>query len=73
GGSHGLATCKERPPAGAAARKGLPPTASPITSRGGDTGHKGGRPWAGRLPTAKGNCRLRRGNGDDGTLRVKEG
>ncbi|RWV77451.1 hypothetical protein GW17_00061716 [Ensete ventricosum] len=55
------------------ARKGLLPTDSPITSRGSDADRRGGRPLAGRLPIAKGSHRLRRGRGDGGAVRVKEG
>ncbi|RRT37495.1 hypothetical protein B296_00045520 [Ensete ventricosum] len=55
------------------ARKGLPPTANPVASRGDGVGHKGGRPLAGRLPTVKGSCRLCRGSDGDDTVRVKEG
>ncbi|RRT40779.1 hypothetical protein B296_00003341, partial [Ensete ventricosum] len=39
-------------------RKGLLPTASPATSRGGDASGMGGHPLAARLPTGKGNRRL---------------
>ncbi|RWV95353.1 hypothetical protein GW17_00042028 [Ensete ventricosum] len=74
---HGLATYKGRPatarPLGAAARKGLLPVASPAASRGGGAGRRGGRPLAGWLPTEKGSCRLCRGSGGGGTVRVKEG
>ncbi|RZS23279.1 hypothetical protein BHM03_00056186, partial [Ensete ventricosum] len=45
------------------ARKGLPPVTSPTASRGGDAGHKGGRPLAGRLSAGKSSHRLR----DSGT------
>ncbi|RZS25845.1 hypothetical protein BHM03_00059107, partial [Ensete ventricosum] len=48
------------------ARKGLSPAASPTTSRGGGAGRRGGRPLAGRVPTAMGSRRLRRGSDDDG-------
>ncbi|RWW15776.1 hypothetical protein GW17_00020369, partial [Ensete ventricosum] len=53
--------------------KGLPPAASPAANRGGSASRRGGRPLAGWLPIAKGNRRLRRGSGDDGAVRVKEG
>ncbi|RRT82630.1 hypothetical protein B296_00011038 [Ensete ventricosum] len=68
---HGLATCKGRLPAGAATGKGLLPVDSLAASRGGGAD----RPLAGRLPTAKGSHRLRRGSGssDGGAVRVKEG
>ncbi|RWW02617.1 hypothetical protein BHE74_00010625 [Ensete ventricosum] len=52
-------------------RKGLPPAASPATSRGGAAGYRGGRPLAGWLPIAKDNRRLHRGSGDDGAMRVE--
>ncbi|RWV84054.1 hypothetical protein GW17_00054266 [Ensete ventricosum] len=55
------------------ARKGLPPTASPTANRGDIAGHRSGRPLAGRLPTAKGSRRLRRGSGESNIVRVKEG
>ncbi|RWW15276.1 hypothetical protein BHE74_00032382 [Ensete ventricosum] len=79
---HGLATCKGRP---AVARplargdrqwpacKGQTASASPTASKGGDAGRRSGRPLAARLPVAKGNRRLRRGNGSDGVVWVKEG
>ncbi|RWV77232.1 hypothetical protein GW17_00061966 [Ensete ventricosum] len=54
-------------------RKGLPLAASPAASRGGGAGRRGGRPLAGRLPTAKGSRHLRRGNDSGGVVRVKEG
>ncbi|RWV78327.1 hypothetical protein GW17_00060722 [Ensete ventricosum] len=44
--------------------QGLSPTASPTASRGGDAGCRGGRPFAGWMPTGKGNSRLRRSSGD---------
>ncbi|RZS23458.1 hypothetical protein BHM03_00056399 [Ensete ventricosum] len=69
----GMASCGQ--PAGAAAsdqlarasrqrpaRKGLPPADSPVASKGGSAGRRGGRPLAGRLPVAKGSRRLRRGS-----------
>ncbi|RWW36762.1 hypothetical protein BHE74_00058191 [Ensete ventricosum] len=44
--------------------KGLPPTDSPVASRGGGADRRGGCPLVGRLPTGKGNRRLRkRGKG----------
>ncbi|RRT35847.1 hypothetical protein B296_00040496 [Ensete ventricosum] len=46
------------------ARKGLPPAASPIASRGDDTRRRGGRPLVGRLLVGKGSRRLYRGSGD---------
>ncbi|RWW55332.1 hypothetical protein BHE74_00038037 [Ensete ventricosum] len=55
------------------ARKGLPPTASPTANRGDIAGHRSGRPLAGRLSTAKGSRRLRRGSGESNIVRVKEG
>ncbi|RRT50849.1 hypothetical protein B296_00041375 [Ensete ventricosum] len=64
---HGLATCKGRP-----ARKGLLPAASPIASRGGGSGRRGGHPLAGRLSAAKGSHRLCRGSGGGDAVRVKE-
>ncbi|RRT31612.1 hypothetical protein B296_00037486 [Ensete ventricosum] len=36
-------------------------------NRGDDTDRRGGRPLAGRLPTSKGSCHLRRGSDGDGT------
>ncbi|RWW53938.1 hypothetical protein BHE74_00039525 [Ensete ventricosum] len=57
----------------AASPQGLSLADSPAASRCGGTGHKGGRPLARRLPTAKGSRRLRRGSDDDGAIRVKEG
>ncbi|RZR75018.1 hypothetical protein BHM03_00047689 [Ensete ventricosum] len=48
------------------ASKGLPPAASPVASRGDNTGCRGGRPLAGRLPTAKGQRRRRRSEGEEG-------
>ncbi|RWW47015.1 hypothetical protein BHE74_00047027, partial [Ensete ventricosum] len=50
-----------------------PAAASPVASRGGDTGSSGGHPLAGRLSTANGSRRLRRGSDDGGVVRVKEG
>ncbi|RWV79601.1 hypothetical protein GW17_00059237 [Ensete ventricosum] len=50
-----------------------PAAASPAASKGGGAGHMGGRPLAGRLPTAKGSRRLRRGSGGGSVLRMKEG
>ncbi|RRT73776.1 hypothetical protein B296_00027394 [Ensete ventricosum] len=74
---HGLATYKGRPamarPLGAVAHKGLLPVASPVASMGDGAGHRGDRPLAGRLPTAKGSRRLCRGSGGDDAMRVKEG
>ncbi|RZS23289.1 hypothetical protein BHM03_00056195, partial [Ensete ventricosum] len=78
GGLRGQAPYKGWSPAGTAGcgqparasrqqptRKGLPLVAIPSASRGGGAGRKGGRPLVGRLPAAKGNRHLRRGNGDD--------
>ncbi|RWW16526.1 hypothetical protein GW17_00019589 [Ensete ventricosum] len=48
-------------------------TASPTASRGGNAGRRGGRPLEGRLPVAKGSCRLCRGSGSGDVVRVKEG
>ncbi|RZS28750.1 hypothetical protein BHM03_00062387 [Ensete ventricosum] len=86
---HGLATCKGRPAAarppamgcrlqGQQPTRGGHPRARPVVaSPQGPTGSgqpaRGCRPLAGRLPVAKGSCRLRRGNGDDDVVRVKEG
>ncbi|RZS14446.1 hypothetical protein BHM03_00046134 [Ensete ventricosum] len=80
----GLATCKRRPPASTVgcdqparasqqqpAYKGLPPAASPVASRGGDAGRRGGRPLAGRLSATKGNRRLRKGCNGNGAVRVE--
>ncbi|RRT50235.1 hypothetical protein B296_00003279 [Ensete ventricosum] len=55
------------------ARKGLPPVASPATSRGDVAGRRGDRPLAGQLSAVKGSRHLRRGSGGDAALRVKEG
>ncbi|RWW19421.1 hypothetical protein GW17_00016523 [Ensete ventricosum] len=79
----GAAARKRRPPAGTvgygqptrASRqrpscKGLPPRASPASSRGDGAGRRGARPLAGRLPVAKGSRHLRRGSD---VVRVKEG
>ncbi|RZS18503.1 hypothetical protein BHM03_00050778 [Ensete ventricosum] len=52
--------------------KGLSPATSPTASRGGGAGRSGGCLLVGRLPTAKGKCRLHKGS-DDGAVRVKEG
>ncbi|RWW11821.1 hypothetical protein GW17_00024542 [Ensete ventricosum] len=46
--------------------QGLSPNVSPIASRGGGTGRKGGRLLAGRLPTSKNSRLLRRGRCGDG-------
>ncbi|RWV96233.1 hypothetical protein GW17_00041073 [Ensete ventricosum] len=53
--------CKGRPPAGAAARKGLLFAASPTANRGDNASCNAQR------------CRLRRGSGGGGAVRVKEG
>ncbi|RRT51833.1 hypothetical protein B296_00004803 [Ensete ventricosum] len=60
-------------------RKGQPAAASlqgvaargPAASRGGDANRRGGRPLVGRLPTAKGNRRLRKGCNGNGAVRVE--
>ncbi|RWV77931.1 hypothetical protein GW17_00061175 [Ensete ventricosum] len=86
---HELATCKgrpiaARPPARGGRPQGQQPTrgdhprarpaaASPVASKGGKAGRRGGSPLAGRRPIAKGSHRLRRGNNDDGAVRVNEG
>ncbi|RRT56372.1 hypothetical protein B296_00044827 [Ensete ventricosum] len=44
--------------------QGALPAASLVTSRGGGSGRRGGRPLIGWLPTGKGNRRLRRGSSD---------
>ncbi|RRT39442.1 hypothetical protein B296_00018224 [Ensete ventricosum] len=54
------------------ARKGLHPAGSPTASKGCGASRRGGRPLAGRLSTAKGNCRLHKGSDDSGVVRVKE-
>ncbi|RZS22479.1 hypothetical protein BHM03_00055269 [Ensete ventricosum] len=53
------------------AHKGLSLADSPAASKGGDTGHSGGRPLVGRLPAAKGSRRLRRGSNSGGTVRIR--
>ncbi|RWW36054.1 hypothetical protein BHE74_00058953 [Ensete ventricosum] len=58
---------------GAASPQGVAPATSPIASRGDGASRRGGRPLAGRLPTAKGSRRLRRGSGSDGAVRVMVG
>ncbi|RWW30452.1 hypothetical protein GW17_00004968 [Ensete ventricosum] len=50
------------------AHKGLLLVASPTANRGGGNGRKGGRSLVGRLPTAKGRRRQRRG---DDTVKAK--
>ncbi|RWW46383.1 hypothetical protein BHE74_00047688 [Ensete ventricosum] len=54
-------------------QRARPAAASPTASKGGGVGPRGGCPLAGRLPTAKGGHRLRRGNDDDDAMPVKEG
>ncbi|RRT46479.1 hypothetical protein B296_00047416 [Ensete ventricosum] len=69
----GQAPCNGRLPIGAAVHKGWLPVDSPTASRGGGTGRRGGRPFAGLLPTAKGNRSLHKGSGGSDAVRVKEG
>ncbi|RWV79066.1 hypothetical protein GW17_00059861 [Ensete ventricosum] len=49
-----------------------PTVASHAASRGGDAGLRGGLPFAGQLPVAKGSRCLRRDSGGGGAMRVKE-
>ncbi|RWV85676.1 hypothetical protein GW17_00052513, partial [Ensete ventricosum] len=54
-------------------RKGPPPAASPAASKGDGASHRGGRPLARRLPTGKGNRRLRMGSDGDDDTKGEEG
>ncbi|RZS23307.1 hypothetical protein BHM03_00056209 [Ensete ventricosum] len=74
---HGLATYKGRPAVAKLPTRGghpraRPNVASPIASRGGGAGRRGGRPLARQLPIIKGSHRLHRDSGDGGAMTVKE-
>ncbi|RWW82110.1 hypothetical protein BHE74_00009446 [Ensete ventricosum] len=69
----GAAARRGNSPQGAATRKGQLVAANRTANRGGDVGGRGGRPLAGRLSTAKGSRRLRRGSDGGGIVRVKVG